>query len=200
MSLLLYDNPGSSNALKVRFLLAELRLSYEREEVPLTHPRPAWYVELQPSGRVPALRDGDTLIAESNAVLRYLAAREGRDDLYPPGPAARSQVDWALDLWSTGVRPSLFALEAALLMTDPPDRDRAAAAMPAVERALDVYERFVRGDGTVLGTFTIADICVAPVLWRSRRLPLDFARWPRLAAVRSALDANPVFAEAGPVS
>ena len=199
MSLLLYDNPTSSNALKVRFAMAELRLQYEREEVPLTKPRPAWYVEFQPSGRVPALRDGDTLIAESNAILRYLAAREGRDDLYPTRLPDRSQVDWALDLWSTGVRPALFAMELPLL-TDPPDLDAAAAATPAAERALDVYERFVRGDGTVLGAFTIADICVAPVLWRSHRLPLDFARWPRLHAIRSAIDQNPAFAAAGPVA
>ena len=200
MSLLLYDNPGSSNALKVRFAMAELRLEYEREEVPLTHPRPAWYVEFQPSGRVPALRDGDTLVAESNAILRYLAAREGRDDLYPIRLADRAQVDWALDLWSTGVRSSLFAMELPLLMTDPPDEARAAAAAPAAERALDVYERFVRGDGTVLETFTIADICVAPVLWRTHRLPLDFTRFPRLAAVRAAIDRNPAFEAAGPVS
>ena len=30
MGIVLYDNPGSSNAMKVRFLLAELALKYER--------------------------------------------------------------------------------------------------------------------------------------------------------------------------
>jgi glutathione S-transferase len=199
VSLLLYDNPASANALKVRFAMEELRLRYEREEVPLSRPRPAWYLEFQPSGRVPALRDGDVLLAESNAILRYLATREGRDDLYPTRLADRARVDWALDLWSTVVRPALFALEQPLLMTDPPDTERAAAAAPAAEDALDVYERFAHGEGTVLGSFTIADICVAPVLWRSKRLPLDFGRRPRLAAIRAAVDRNPAFAAAGPV-
>jgi glutathione S-transferase len=39
----LYDHPVSSNALKVRFLLAELGLDYERIRVPIERPRPDWY-------------------------------------------------------------------------------------------------------------------------------------------------------------
>jgi glutathione S-transferase len=40
MGLILYDNPASSNAMKVRFLLAELALNYERRHIPLVKPRP----------------------------------------------------------------------------------------------------------------------------------------------------------------
>jgi glutathione S-transferase len=40
MTLALYDNPVSSNALKVRFLLAVLGLEYERRDVPLERPPP----------------------------------------------------------------------------------------------------------------------------------------------------------------
>ena len=38
--LVLYDNPASSNALKIRFLLAELGLPYERRTVPFAYPGP----------------------------------------------------------------------------------------------------------------------------------------------------------------
>ena len=38
--LVLYDNPMSSNALKVRFLLAELGLAYERRTVALSPAAP----------------------------------------------------------------------------------------------------------------------------------------------------------------
>ena len=38
----LHDNPISSNALKVRFLLAELGLGYERVAVPSARARPAF--------------------------------------------------------------------------------------------------------------------------------------------------------------
>ena len=51
MGIVLYDNPASSNAMKVRFLLAELGLDYERRHVPLAHPRPGWYKARYQSGR-----------------------------------------------------------------------------------------------------------------------------------------------------
>jgi glutathione S-transferase len=51
------------------------------------------------------------------------------------------------------------------------------------------------------GTFTIADICAAPTLFRSAKLelPLDWAALPRLAAVREAVTTHPSFLAASPV-
>jgi glutathione S-transferase len=201
VSLVVYGNPHSSNALKVRFALAEMTLEHETIEVSLAWPRPDWYAAIQPTGRVPVLADGDLLVGESNTILRYLAGREGRDDLYPADPRSRSQVDWAMDVWSATVRPALGRLEGGVLFSgDGADPDRVAAAMPAVDEALDVWEQFVRGDGTTLECFSIADMCVAPVLWRSLRLPIDLAGRPRTAALRLALSEHPAFVAAGPVS
>ncbi|MDX6553192.1 MAG: glutathione S-transferase, partial [Gaiellales bacterium] len=81
--LALYDHPISSNALKVRFMLAELGLPYERRNVPIERPRPQWYVDVNPLGGIPTVDDDGFVLTESNSILRYLANREGRDDLYP---------------------------------------------------------------------------------------------------------------------
>lgn len=207
--LLVHDHPVSSNALKVRFLLAELGLEYETRHVPFASPRPAGYVALNPFGRIPTLVDGELVLAESNAILRYLADREGRHDLYPRDPRARARVDWALDAWSTQVRPPLYQLErVALFHRDHEggggtwqegDPEAIDAAVGSAGDALDRWERFVADGGTVTGTFTIADCAAGPVLWRSLRLPLDFSRWPKTAAVRDAVAARPSFLAAGPV-
>ena len=161
MSIVLYSNPASSNAMKVRFLLAELGLEYEREHVPLARPRPDWYLEIYPFGTIPFMRDGDLELGESNAMLRYLANREGRTDLYPAEPAERARVDWALDAWSTQFRGTFFPAEQIALMQTPideggsraEDADQAelAEAIEAVKPKLDVMERFVASNGTVLG-------------------------------------------------
>lgn len=211
MGLLLYDHPASSNALKARFLLAELGLEHERKPVSFAFPRPNWYLELNPFGRIPTLVDGDVTVAESNTVLRYLAAREGRGDLYPQDPATRARVDWALDAWSTIVRPALFPGEKLGLMDtseeegavgDAADADPAALA-EAIEGArgpLAMFERFVADNGTVTGAFTIADCCVAPLLWRWQRLPLSFDAWPKLTALREAVTSRASFGAAEPVA
>jgi glutathione S-transferase len=199
MTLTLYSGAPSSNALKVRFLLAHLELEHELVEVPMERPRPAWFVEFQPAGTVPALRDGELVIGESNAILRYLAAREGRDDLYPEELGARSRVEWAIDLWTTAVRPALRPIEREVLADRAADEAAVAAALPRAERSLAAFERLLAGGDSALGRLTIADFCVTPVLWRSRLLPVDFEPYPKLTHLRDALPALPAFAAAGPV-
>jgi len=210
MSLVLYTNPASSNAMKVRFLLAELGLEYERKHVPIGRPRPDWYVEIYPFGTIPFMRDGDLELGESNAMLRYLANREGRTDLYPADPAERARVDWALDAWSTQLRGPFFPAERIALMQTPideggsraEDADQAelAEAIEAVKPKLDLMERFVASNGTVLGTFTIADCAFAPVLWRWYRMPLAFDPWPKVSLLRDTVTARPAFAAMEPLA
>jgi glutathione S-transferase len=210
MSLVLYSNPASSNAMKVRFLLAELGLEYEREHVPLARPRPDWYVDIYPFGTIPFLRDGDFELGESNAMLRYLADREGRDDLYPRDGHERGRVDWALDAWSTQFRGAFFPAELIALMATPideggsraedADQEKLGAAIDAVKPKLDLMERFVADNGTVLGTFTIAVCAFAPVLWRWYRMPLSFDPWPKVALLRDTVTARPAFAAMEPLA
>jgi glutathione S-transferase len=210
MGIVLYDNPASSNAMKVRFLLAELGLTYERKHVPLARPRPDWYLARYPFGTIPFLEDGDLELGESNAILRYYANREGRTDLYPSEPAARAAVDWALDAWSTQFRGGLFPAERIGLMhgdweqgaSRPEDADQAelAAAIETASERFEIMERFVAGNGTVVGTFTIADMAFAPVLWRWYRMPLAFDPWPKVALLRDTVTARPAFTEMGPAA
>jgi glutathione S-transferase len=204
----LYDNPSSSNALKVRFLLAELGLEYQRVEIPLTHPRPEAYVALNPLGGVPALRDGDLVLTESNAILRYLANREDAHALYPPEPAERAPVDEFLDRFALSLRPALFRVEAAALCYTPgvgfvPERgdpEAGARAGADIAGVLATFDRLVAlGGGYALGRFTLADCAAAPVLFRSRRTGLDLAPYPGLLAWRETVLARPAFACAGPV-
>ena len=210
MGIVLYDNPASSNAMKVRFLLAELGLEYERRNVSLKRPRPDWYVARYPFGTIPFLEDGDLELGESNAILRYLANREGRTDLYPAEPGARAAVDWALDAWSTQFRSAFFPAESIGLMhvdidvgggrAEDADQEKLAEAIAAVRPKLDVMERFVASNGTVVGSFTIADIAFAPVLWRWYRLPLSFDPWPKVALLRDTVTARPAFAAMEPLA
>jgi glutathione S-transferase len=205
---ILYDNPRSSNALKVRFLMAELGLAYERVEVPLAQPRPGWYLDLNPLGGVPALQDGELVMAESNAILRYLANREGAHALYPPAPAERARVDEFLDRFALALRPALFRVEAAALAYTPgvgfvPERGDAEAARRAEAEIADTLATFDRlvapGGGYALGGFTLADCAGAPVLFRSRRTGLDLDPYPGLRAWRETVLARPAFDRAGPV-
>jgi glutathione S-transferase len=75
--LTLYDYLPSQNAYKVRLLLSHLGLPYHTELVSIFEgegQRPE-YLALNPAGAVPALRlDDGRVLAESNAILTYLAS------------------------------------------------------------------------------------------------------------------------------
>lgn len=204
----LYDNPRSSNALKVRLMLAELGLPYERREVPLTRPRPDWYLSLNPVGGVPAIRDGGTVVSESHAILRYLARREGRDDLYPAGPGEAAAVDEFLDRFATGIRAAFFRHEAPALGyakggggmgSADPDPEAAARAAEHIRPTLELLDSLVGPDAVVLGRHTVADVALTPALFRTTKTGLDLSGLTNLLALRDVLLARPALQEAGPV-
>ena len=80
------------------------------------------------------------MLSESNAILRYLAGREERDDLYPTALPARAAVEELLDRWALTFRPAFFRFEAPALGFvpgrgmggGPPD----PAALPAIAEAI----------------------------------------------------------------
>jgi glutathione S-transferase len=206
--LVLHDNPLSSNALKVRFLLAELGLPYERRTVPLSRPRPAALLALNPVGGIPVLEDDGFAVSESHAILRYLAGRQGRDDLHPTAPRERAVVEEFLDRFATGIRAAFFRHETPALGYSrdkggfgavPPDPAAAAVAERDLQPTLRLLEGLVGADAAVLGRFTIADCALAPVLFRTTRTGLDLSAYPRLTALRAALTSRPGFLAADPV-
>jgi glutathione S-transferase len=204
--MLLYDNPISSNALKARFLLAELGQEYERREVPLERPRPDWYVAVNPVGGVPTLDDDGYVLAESNTILRYLATRAGATWIYPTDLPARATINEFLDRWSLTFRPAFWRHEQVALGYgnggfDRVPRDAAAAQQVAGEIAptLRILEGLVTTDAAGVGSFTIADCAAAPVLYRTTHTGLDLEPYPRIRALRDSLIARPAFAAAGPV-
>src|SRR5262245_15641073 len=73
--LTLYDSSISGNSYKCRLLLAQLELPYRKVPIDLLkgEARSESFRSLNPFYRVPFLTDGDFGLAESNAILLYLA-------------------------------------------------------------------------------------------------------------------------------
>jgi glutathione S-transferase len=89
----LHDNLSSGNGYKVRLLLAQLGIPFERIEYDIDRGEtrtPQFLEKINPNGRVPVLEtDGGELLPESNAILFFLA--EGTPFL-PEGPFERARV------------------------------------------------------------------------------------------------------------
>jgi len=106
----LYDYSASPNCYKVRLLLAQLAIEYERVPVDIFggDTLEKEYADINPSRRTPVLEpESGRYIPESAAILLYLA--EG-SELLPEDPFERAQVHRWLFFEQTQVYPTMGAL------------------------------------------------------------------------------------------
>ena len=157
----LYDNLISGNGYKVRLLLTQLGLPFERVEVDIFkgESRTPEFLELNANGRIPTLRleDGSCL-AESNAILCYLA--DGTD-FWPGDRKARAETLQWLFFEQYSHEPNIATSRYIIRYLGRPKEREADleariepgyAALGVMERHLSTREFFVGG------RYTIADI------------------------------------------
>jgi len=196
-----YGRATSSNVQAVMWGIAELDLPYERLDYGhvyggLDTPE---YRALNPNGLVPTIRDGDLVLWESCAILRYLGGRYGRFPFWPEDPVARAPVDmWAEWGKTTLVRDFNVPVFWAVVRTPPSRRDPAALAraLEQLDRQLDILEAQI-GDGPyVTGEdFTLADIVIGHDLYRYFTIDIPRRDRPVLAGYYARLTGRPAFAE-----
>ena len=100
-----YGRANSINVRKVLWLLEELGIPYEREDWgrnfrPTSDPE---YQAINPFAVVPTIDDDGFLLRESHAIVRYLAAKSGRSDLYPEDLRQRATVESWMEWANTDV-------------------------------------------------------------------------------------------------
>jgi glutathione S-transferase len=189
----------SGNVQKVIFLLEELGAAYRREDYgrQFNNTTDAGYLSLNPNGKVPTLIDGDTVIWESNTILRYLAAKNNEAKLYPGDPAARSQVDRWMD-WQLGALNTPYV--AVFKEAKKPAGERAASwDTDAKELAaqLTILEKGTTGRPYLAGdNLTLADICLAPIIHRCLEFPIELPALAGVRAWREKMASRPAFKRA----
>jgi GSH-dependent disulfide-bond oxidoreductase len=105
----LYTSP-TPNGWKASIGLEELELPYTVHGIALQNleQKEAWYLKLNPNGRIPTIVDkdnGDFAVFESGAILMYLAEKTGR--LMPSDAKGRSLVVQWLMFQMSGIGPMM---------------------------------------------------------------------------------------------
>lgn len=105
-----------SRALRVMWMLEELGEEYEHIGA---GPRTPEALKYNPSGKIPALLDGDAVLTDSVAIMTYLGDKHGKLTA-PAGTIARAQQDamtfWLIDefdaiLWAAAKHSFVFPEE-----------------------------------------------------------------------------------------
>lgn len=183
----------SPDPMKVALLLEELELPYELFPVDTRkkqHLLPD-FRSVNPHAKVPAIRDGDITVFDSNAILLYLADREGHFVPTLDNGRARSQLLSWLMFVATGIGPSsTHAIHFRYVAPAPQEYALARYDLEA-HQAWTVVEQHLATHTYILGQdYSIADMA----LWGwSRILPYVLgtgeATWTRYPNVKRHTDA-----------
>jgi glutathione S-transferase len=182
---------------KVVWLLEELGEPYKREDYgrQFNNTQTGEYLELNPNGKVPTLVDGAAVVWESNSILRYLCNKLAAGAaLYPGDPAARSQVERWMD-WQLA---SLNAPYLGVFREAKKKQEERAASFAAdakeLTAQLEILEKGTAGRPWIAGAnFSIADICLGPVVDRALAFPVSLPALPGVRAWRDKVVAREAY-------
>lgn len=171
----------SINVRKVLWALDELGLAYEREDwgMPLRDPKVPEFLALNPNGQVPVLVENEFVLWESNAILIYLALREGA--LLPDQLEQRALTLQWLGWQASELNPPWgYALNALIRKTPGyDDPARVADSMARWTAKMEILEAAL--GGSIGSGFTIADIALGLSVHRWMSMPVEKKELPNVA-------------------
>jgi glutathione S-transferase len=177
-----YLDPCTVNCRKVLAGLELLGMPYELNHVDYftgAH-KGADYLAINPNGALPAAKDGDFALSESNAILQYAADLSGSDKNYPKDLKKRADVNrwllWESSTWFPSCYTFLVEYAVKPLLNAQPDAAIIDKEMPNWRRLAGILDaRMAKSKWLVGDNVTIADIAVAAPMHvhKLQRLPLD---------------------------
>jgi glutathione S-transferase len=197
MTVRLHDYLPSGNGYKVRLLLAQLGIPFQRIEYDIARgeTRTKEFLEnVNANGRVPVLETEDgTLLPESDAILFYLA--EGTPYL-PEDRLRRARVLQWMFFEQYSHEPNIAVARAWLHVFDVKMTGERLAALEARQRrgydALGVMEEHLKDhDYFVGGRYSVADIALYAYTHVADEGGLDLAGYPAVLAWLERVSSQP---------
>lgn len=195
----IWGRRNSFNVQKVMWLIGELELPHEH--IPLGGSYggldKAEFLALNPHGRIPVVQDGETVVWESQAILRYLAARYGQGRFWSEDARERALIEEWMEWSQTALQPDfLNGVFWGFYRT--PEKERNWEAINAsIERSNKhflllnkhlEYRPFINGD-----SFSLADIPAGALLYRYFELEIKRPSLPRVEAWYQRLQTRPAY-------
>jgi glutathione S-transferase len=195
----IWGRANSINVQKVLWCVDELGVAFERVDAGMSFGvvNEPGYRAMNPNGRVPTIDDAGFTLWESNAIVRYLAAKHGAGALWPESLQQRADSDRWMD-WCTGTLAApMTALFWQLVRTAPDKRDAKAIEEASAQCAAlfgIVDERLADRPFIAGHHLTMGDIPLGCFLYRWKALPAPHPQLAHLEAYLARLAERPAYA------
>lgn len=177
----LWGRKSAYNVQKALWILAELQLEYRHYDVGNTPGdlETAEFSALNPHQRVPVLRDNDSIVWESNSIVRYLAAQYSAGTLWAEDALERSRAERWMDWELAKLQPDFIDLFWGYYRTPSESRNpvtikaaqqSCAQHFQQLDRHLE-YQPYLGGE-----TFSMGDIPCGVCLYRYFEMGLAVAK------------------------
>ena len=180
------------------WLMEEVGQPYERVLVNVGggEQRSAGYLAINPMGKVPALQDGEAVMAEAAAICAYVAERYPEAKLAPAiGDPTRAKYLYWLFFGPSCIEPAMVQIGAKFEMNS------VAAGWGDAQRVFDVLDAALAKGPWILGeNFSAADIVIGSALRFSVRLFKMVPPRPSFDRYLDACEARPAFQRAGKIA
>ncbi|MET1025644.1 MAG: glutathione S-transferase [Dongiaceae bacterium] len=192
--IILYGFKLSGHSHRAELLLRLLELPFEFREVdlPAREQKGAAFLKLNPFGTVPVIDDSGFILADSVAILVYLATKYDSDRRWlPADPAIAGEVQRWLSVAQGPVYGGPCTARLVKLFGYQLDYDRAKASAEALFGVLDGYlagRRFLVGEAP-----TVADVAVYSYVAAAPEGHLTLALYPAIRAWLGRIEALPHF-------
>lgn len=185
-----------TRAMRVMWMLEELGQDYDLNPC---KPHSADILAVNPTGKVPALKDGDACLTDSVAIITYLADKHGACT-FPAGTVDRAHQDgftqFAVDvlegaLWTAAKNSFIYPEDVRVTAIKPVCVMEFNAGLKTLEKLL--------GDGPYLmgETFTVPDLIIVHLMnWAENGSKWDLPKEGKVADYIARVRARPAFAAA----
>jgi glutathione S-transferase len=194
----LYTYPASSNSRKVRVVLLEKGLEFERVTIDLSkrEQKSLEYLKINPFGTVPALDDEGFIVYDSTIINEYLEDEYPYPPLMPEDSEGRARARLMEDLRDSHFNPACGQLNRELRK---PDGERDAKvieqARGKITECFDRMERELEGREYLAGPFSLGDIAFIPNVDTLDRIQVQVdPKYKNIHAWIARLKARPSFA------
>ncbi|AMS15153.1 glutathione S-transferase [Pseudomonas chlororaphis] len=189
----LYNFPRSGHAHRVELMLSLLGLPFELVFVDLAkgEHKQADFLALNAFGQVPVIDDQGVVLADSNAILVYLAQKYGQGRWLPSDPVGAARVQRWL---SVAAGPIAFGPAVARLITVFGAQRNAEEAIDRSHALLKVVEQELTASPYLAGSEpTIADIAGYSYIAHAPEGNVSLADYPQVRAWLARIEALPGF-------
>jgi glutathione S-transferase len=193
-AVILYRNPQSGHCHRVELMLTLLGVPYKTVDLDMAngaHKAPD-YLRISPLGQVPAINDRGVILADSNAIITYLAERYGDADTWRGiDPVEKAEVQRWLSIAAGEIASGPCAARLVTLFGARLDHDAAKTKAHALFTVMDAH---LDGRDWLAATRpTLADIAGYSYIAHAPEGGVSLAPYPNIRAWLSRIEALPGF-------